>query len=122
MPGANAQRDGSDHGGATDARSQFALASRYLTRGTGRDRDLALTRLALAEVELGGDGNDLANEVCEKWDDVQRLDLQAALFRHQRNPGPCPGSAPVCARLIALKNEDGLGPWPCTAIERTGRR
>jgi hypothetical protein len=98
-------REGNDPGSAKEASEQFDLAYHYLANGKRPDRDLALTRLALAAVELGGSGDDVANGVCEKWDEVQRK-LNKYLSSIYDPEARVLALRHVCRRLIAHNQAD----------------
>jgi hypothetical protein len=98
-------RSDSMHGSASEAHAQFQEAFQHVAQGTGHDRDLALTRLALAEVELGGEGDDVVNEVCEKWDEVQRS-LRTTLTAIHEPEARALALRAVCRRLLARKQAE----------------
>ena len=103
-------REDKKRGSATEARTEFTEAYKLLTveaRATLTperlaDRDLGLTRLAMAEIELGGDGDAVTQELREKWDDVQRS-LHAALSAIASPEAKAMALRTVCRRLMARK-------------------
>jgi hypothetical protein len=88
------------------AREHFGKAQATLT---GEEREDALAELAAAEVELGGDGEDVQREVRLKWDEVQKI-LRATLAAMNSPEARREALGEVVRRLIAHNQADRVLP------------
>jgi tetratricopeptide (TPR) repeat protein len=79
---------------------QFGQALKLLNEATDADRDLALTELALAWVDAGGDRPDLERELRLKWDDAQKR-IQATLGAIRTPEARLEALRGVAGRLVA---------------------
>lgn len=112
-------RDGSKRGSAAEARNQFTEAYKLLAVSTDPDRDLALTRLALSEIELGGQGDDVTLDTREKWDDVQRS-LITTLSAITSWEARAIALRATCRRLLALKQGKRVLPLTMQVTDPAG--
>jgi hypothetical protein len=82
------------------AADQLGPALGLLTQATDQDRDLALTELALAWVDAGGDRADLERELRLNWDDTQKR-IQTTLGAIRTPEARLEALRGVAGRLVA---------------------
>lgn len=89
-----------------EAQRHFDLAFQGLRDGSGLERDMVLTDLALVRVELGGSGDEVDEGRRLNWDDTKYGSgvikmVRATLGSIQSRPARLEALRPVMARLIA---------------------
>ena len=94
---------------AEKAHESFSRARAFLRSSNSGDRDLLLTELALAEVDLGGEGDEVDKGRRLTWDKTQR-ELEQTLQSINSPDLRIEAFRAVCRRLVARGQGHRLGP------------